>query len=86
MTAATWQLLIPALVPVAIAMLKLMIPGIPKPWLPVLAPLLGGLLDAGTAYAGISSGANPLVGALLGSAGVGLREIVDQLRKAGTSQ
>jgi hypothetical protein len=75
-----WQTLIPLIVPIAIAGLKMGVSFVP-PWLlPILAPILGGLADAGLAYA-TGSTTNPMVGMLLGSAGVGLREIVDQLRR-----
>jgi hypothetical protein len=73
------QMLVPVLVPAAIAALKQLLPKIPKPWLPILAPLLGALIDiAATCQVGPGT---PLA-ALLGAAGVGLREILDQLRKA----
>lgn len=71
--------LIPVLVPLFIAALKLAVPKVPKPLLPILAPILGGLADAGIAYAA-GSAANPMLGAALGAAGVGVREIVDQVR------
>jgi hypothetical protein len=74
------QSVIPVVVPLAIAVLKHFAPRLPKPWLPVLAPLLGAILDfLGT----LQVGAGTVVGAALGSAGVGLREILDQLRRAG---
>ena len=73
------QTLVPVLVPAAIAALKLCLPKIPKAWLPILAPLLGALIDiAATCQVGPGT---PLA-ALLGAAGVGLREILDQLRKS----
>ncbi len=73
------QTLVPVLVPVAIAVLKFFVPRIPRAWLPILAPLLGALIDiAATSQVGPGT---PLA-ALLGSAGVGLREILDQVRKS----
>lgn len=68
-------------VPLLLAAAKKLIPKLPKASLPVAAPLLGALVDVGTHYATGTS--NPLLGALAGSAGVGLRELVDQLKKAG---
>lgn len=75
-----WELLIPVLVPVGIAGLKMLLPKIPSVWLPVIAPVVGAALEIVLHFAGLASGTG-LVGALLGSAGVGLREILDQLRK-----
>lgn len=76
------QTVIPLLVPLIIAGLKALIPRIPKVWLPVLAPLLGAAIDIAAYYAGVTAGASPVLAAALGSAGVGLREIVDQMKKA----
>lgn len=73
--------LIPVLTPVVIAAVKRLIARIPTMWLPVLAPFVGGLLDAALAYAS-GNPVNPLFGAALGLAGVGVREIVDQAKKA----
>ncbi len=80
-----WEMLIPVLVPVAIAGLKFLVPKVPPAWLPIIAPVLGAALEITMHFAGLSTG-NGVVGALLGSAGVGLREIVDQLRKTSVSQ
>lgn len=79
-TLALVQLLIPVLAPLLIAGGKLLIPRIPRWLLPILAPLLGGALDALAAYA-TGGTANPVLALALGSAGVGLREIVDQLKR-----
>lgn len=75
------QVVIPVLVPLAIAFLKLILPRVPSAWIPVLAPILGMLADLAAAKATGGTG-NVVLGAVLGSAGVGLREVVDQLRKA----
>lgn len=76
-----WQALIPVGVPLFIALAKMLIPMLPGWLLPIIAPILGGLADAGLAY--VSGGtANPVLGAILGSAGVGVREIVDQIKRA----
>lgn len=74
------MVLIPALVPVLIAGLKTYIPKIPKQALPILAPILGVGIDYATSYA-TGTGANPILAAFLGSAGTGLREIVDQVKQ-----
>lgn len=70
--------LIPLLVPAALAVLKHLAPRLPKVWLPILAPLLGALIEA---LASGDLGPGTPLGAALGAAGVGLREILDQLRK-----
>ena len=70
------QLLIPIVVPLLIAGIKKLAPKMPSWALPILAPVLGAL------SAGLSGVADPTTGAVLGSAGVGAREIVDQVRKA----
>lgn len=64
-------------VPLVIAALKWFIPRLPSVWLPLLAPALGMLCD----WLLSSSHSSPLLAAVAGSAGVGLREIVDQTRK-----
>ncbi len=74
--------LIPVVVPMVIAGLKALAPRVPKRLLPILAPILGGMIDAGAAY--LQGGApNPVLAAALGSAGVGLREILDQMTRGG---
>ena len=71
-------LFIPIAVPLIIAGLKWATTKIPSKLLPILAPIIGALLDVGLAVA-TGHAANPVVGAILGSAGVGVREIKDQL-------
>lgn len=72
--------LIAVVVPVVIAGIKLAWDRIPKFLLPVVAPFLGIAADFV-----ISWGASvPMMGwkaALLGMAGVGLREVVDQVKR-----
>jgi hypothetical protein len=78
----TLALLIPILVPAAIAALKAAIPALPKWALPILAPLLGAVAEIAASYSGVGFGGAPgLTGALLGAAGTGVREIADQTRK-----
>ena len=79
-----WETLIVPVVPVLIAILKILVPKIPKAALPIMAPLLGAALDIAASYLGTGT-ANPVWGAVLGAAGVGLREIVDQMRKLGAA-
>lgn len=69
---------IPLLVPILIALSKLAIPKVPSWTLPIVAPALGALIDYIGSFGG--SPAHPIAAALLGSAGVGLREIVDQVK------
>ena len=74
-----WLALIPIAVPVAIALLKKAAPKIPGWLLPIIAPLMGAAADIALNYAGVATlGAG--WSALLGSAGVGLREVQDQLK------
>jgi hypothetical protein len=75
-----WRTLIPAAVPLLIAVLKGLLPKIPKAALPVMATLIGAMLDIGQSYLS-GHAASPILGAALGAAGVGLREIVDQTKK-----
>lgn len=73
-------LLIAVVVPLLIAGLKKLFPKIPGAVLPVLAPVLGGLIEAIVTSLGHDAG-GLVTGAVAGSAGVGLREIADQNRK-----
>jgi hypothetical protein len=75
-----WEALIPVAVPVVIAGVKLALPKIPSVVLPVLAPVLGAALEIVLHYSGLVDG-NGVLGAVLGAAGVGLREVVDQVKK-----
>lgn len=73
--------LTPILVPLVLAGLKKISPSIPSWVIPIAAPVLGVLIDLANSYAtGHSS--NLLVAAGLGLAGVGLREIKDQIKPA----
>lgn len=75
------QLLIPmVVVPMLTWGVKWALPKIPTFLLPILAPVLGLSVDFGLSY--LTNSGNPLYGAIAGSAGVGLREIVDQVRRA----
>lgn len=73
--------LVTVIVPLVIYFAKVIVPKIPKWLIPILAPILGGVAEAVLAYA--SGGTpNPALGAVLGAAGTGLREVVDQIKKA----
>jgi hypothetical protein len=74
-------LLIAVVVPLIIAGLKRIFPKIPGSLLPILAPVLGGLLEALLTSLGADAG-GLATGVVAGSAGTGLREIVDQHRKS----
>jgi hypothetical protein len=77
--ATNWALmLIPVVVPILIAVIKLFLPKLPKLWIPILAPVLGAVCDM---LMGGAFGSGTIMGAIAGSAGVGLREIVDQVKK-----
>tara|TARA_R110000868_G_scaffold329464_1_gene590306 strand:+ start:108 stop:458 length:351 start_codon:yes stop_codon:yes gene_type:complete len=72
--------LIPLLVPLAVACIKFLLPKVPKALLPILAPAIGAGIDAVASYA-TGHQSNLIAAALLGSAGVGLREIFDQVKQ-----
>jgi len=75
-------MVIPVVVPLLIAGLKKwMIPNIPSWALPLLAPALGALADLALQASGVHTG-GVVKGALLGSAGVGLRELQNQVAKS----
>ena len=83
-----WSTLFPALIPVVtpllIAGVKKLIPFISKPLLPIIAILLGALIDILSSLA-TGTSMNPIYGAVLGAAGIGLREVVDQVKKAASA-
>lgn len=71
---------IPVLTPVILALVKRLATAIPANLLPILAPIIGALLGAFGNALGIPGleGAGVIEGAVLGSAGVGVREAVNQ--------
>lgn len=75
------QWLTPILVPLLIAGFKKVSPSLPGWCLPILAPLLGMLLELVNSLATTHT-SNFAVAAALGLAGVGLREVKDQLTPA----
>lgn len=81
------MILIPLVVPLLVAVFKFFLPKLPSWTLPILATALGALLNwISTAVGG--PGVGPLTATLLGAAGVGVREIIDQLKpdtKAGAA-
>jgi hypothetical protein len=79
-TQALIQGLIPVVVPIVIAALKAEIPKLPGWSLPILSIIIGGLSDQATA-AVVGNSSPWYVGAILGAAGIGVREIKDQLHQ-----
>lgn len=69
----------PIIVPLVIAGIKLVKPKIPTWILPVLAGPLGALVEY-INHLATGSTTNIVVAVLLGLAGVGVREVVDQLK------
>ncbi|OFV86874.1 MAG: hypothetical protein A3J75_00150 [Acidobacteria bacterium RBG_16_68_9] len=69
-----------AAVPVAVLFIKKLIPTSLTWVIPILATVLGGVADATVAWAA-SRPASPMTAIMTGLAAVGLREIVDQLKK-----
>ncbi len=76
---SNWSLLIAIGVPALLAGLKSWAPKLPSWVLPILAPAVGALADYVMQLSGVPTN-GVAVGALLGSAGVGLRELQDQLK------
>lgn len=73
------SLLTPVVVPLVIAGFKLISAKIPTWVFPVLAPILGALVGV-ISNAALQANGNLYVAAALGLAGVGVREIIDQLK------
>jgi hypothetical protein len=71
-------LTVPILVPIAVWLVKLGTDRIPKEFLPILAAGFGVLGDYVQGLVTLG-GHGIIVGALLGLAGVGVREVIDQL-------
>lgn len=71
------------LIPVLLAFAKGLLPNLPPKYLPLIAIVLGAASDALASYLSGNT-PNPALGAVLGSAGVGIRELVDQLRNVST--
>ena len=78
------MLIIPLLVPLIVALAKFFMPKIPKVYLPIIAVVLGSVIDWISSKLG-GPGVGPILGALLGAAGIGAREILDQLKQAKTA-
>lgn len=80
--AQSWQLgLITVITPMIIAGIKLVLPKLPKVWLPIAAPVVGLLLDLLLHFtAGTQS--NPWLALGFGAAGVALREAQKQIKAA----
>ncbi len=85
--APLWNAAIVVVVPAIIAGIKKLWPAIPSVTWPVLAPLAGVAINWLAAKGHVLPQSGWAVGAALGAAGVGLREIVDQVTqlRAGSS-
>ncbi len=77
---AVWTAAIAVVVQLVVALLKKLIPKIPKPLLPIGATVLGVISDWCLAKAGALPHTSLALGALAGASGVGVREILDQLK------
>lgn len=77
--------LIAALVPIIVAGIRKLLPGIPKPILPILAAVAGPAVDQLLALIPTID-AIGWQAAVLGLAGVGVREVFDQSKKALSQQ
>lgn len=69
-----------SITPVIIAVIKWLVPKVPKVVLPLLAPILGIALDQLVAFMTGHQG-NLVLAALLGASGLWLREAIDQAKK-----
>lgn len=76
------QFATPIIVPVILAGVKALLPKLPSWTIPLLAPLLGMLVDVVNSLA-TAHASNLWLAAGLGLAGVGAREIKDQIAPAG---
>jgi hypothetical protein len=72
--------LIPVLTPLLIVGVRAFLPKVPSKYYPLLAALVGVALDL-VAHFAVGTTLSPLAGFALGLAGVGLREVKDQLGK-----
>lgn len=78
-----WTALIPVISPILVAFVKMLVPKLPKFLLPILTPIFGAGLQALESASGmIDQPVDAMQGALLGSVGVFIREVVDQIKKA----
>ena len=75
-----WLLLISIGVPMAVTVIKGLVPNIHKAWLPIIAASVGLVLALIDHFTG-ALGNNPYAVILLGAAGTGLREVADQVNK-----
>lgn len=76
-------MLLVALTPLVLQVFKLLVPSIPKVFLPLLAPVVGVLLDLVMKKAGMASDGT-VAAAVFGGLGTWLREVLDQSRKVTT--
>jgi len=77
------KLLLAVIVPSIVALGKSLLPKLPKPSIPVIAIALGALADYGGALLGAWQGSF-VVGAVLGAAGVGVRQVGHEFLKWGS--
>lgn len=73
--------LIAVLVPLVVGGFKKLLPNVPTVLLPILAALLGPVFELGISYVTMAEFTG-VAGALMGLAGVGLREVKDQVVKS----
>lgn len=75
------QFLTPVITPLILAVAKKVAPRIPSKAIPIAAPAIGAVL-AGIGAIGANNPSNLAMGAVLGMAGVCVREIKDQIMPA----
>lgn len=75
-----FQWLIPVLVPVVVGVFKALLPNVPTRLLPGLAIVVGALSDLAMSSVGLTGGSNPMLAAVLGAAGIGMRELKEMFK------
>lgn len=78
-TLLTW--LTPVVVPIVLLGVKKVLPRVPAGLIPILAPILGILIDLVNTY-GLHHSSNLALAAVAGLAGVGLREVKEAVKPA----
>lgn len=77
-----YLLLVTIVSPIITSYIKHLLPQIPKKWIPLIAPALGGIAE-GVTRLSVGTDLPEGFGVAAGAAGVAVREVVDQWRKDG---
>ena len=82
--AALGPALVAAIVPLIVALVRAGVAKMPSWLVPILAGALGPAVDSGLAFLTTHQSTSTMGGVLLGLAGVGVREVVNQVSTAAT--